>query len=75
MRALEAECGGMWILRLLLLASLLLSLEEGGYVDPNGASTSGGGAMDPNGGTTAVGSGIDPDGAHICYTACIDPNG
>src|SRR3954466_4792598 len=33
-RVIEDECGGMWILRLLLLASLLLSLEEGGFLDP-----------------------------------------
>ena len=64
----------MWILRLLLLTSLLssfaLAIDQGGLIDPNG-----GGAMDPNGGASEVGSAIDPDGARVCYTACVDPNG
>jgi hypothetical protein len=63
----------MWILRLLLLSSLLASsalfTDQGSGIDPNG-----GGAMDPNGGSN-VGSAIDPDGARLCYSACVDPNG
>lgn len=62
----------MWILRVLLLASLFTAfataVDEGGWLD-------GGGAMDPNGGASAVGSAIDPDGARGCSTASVDPNG
>ena len=64
----------MWILRLLLLTSVLSSFaalsDDGGFVDPNG-----GGAMDPNGAASEVGSAIDPDGVRVCYSGCVDPNG
>jgi hypothetical protein len=68
----------MWVLRLLLLASLVapvgLVTDDTAHLDPNGYQEAGWG-IDPNGITTDDGPGIDPDGAQLCYSACLDPNG